>query len=162
MRKEYELQTDVLATIVAATPITPEHAELLTAFATRIDYSGARYVMTRDASTVNAPAGYSTPRIVRSPPTITCVSARSSRRMAARCAPCGEGAAVRRARVSFPRKPELGLAERRSAAAPAAEALQQVRRASAEYRLRPRPLLQRSELPGAACRQAGRALKKPA
>lgn len=48
MRKEYDLQTDVLATIVAATPVTPKHAELLTTFATRTDYRGARYVMTRD------------------------------------------------------------------------------------------------------------------
>lgn len=48
MRKEYELQTDVLATIVAATPVTPKHADLLMAFATRTDYRGARYVMTRD------------------------------------------------------------------------------------------------------------------
>lgn len=48
MRKEYELQTDVLATIVAATPVGPKHADLLTAFATRTDYRGARYVMTRD------------------------------------------------------------------------------------------------------------------
>ncbi|MGQ7908769.1 hypothetical protein [Burkholderia sp. BC1] len=48
MRKEYELQTDVLATIVAATPVTPKHAELLTALATRTDYRGARYAVTRD------------------------------------------------------------------------------------------------------------------
>lgn len=48
MRKEYELQTDVLATIVASTPVTPKHAELLAAFASRTDYRGARYVMTRD------------------------------------------------------------------------------------------------------------------
>ncbi|QCP55079.1 hypothetical protein FAZ95_38735 [Trinickia violacea] len=48
MRKEYDLQTDVLATIVATTPVTKKHADLLTAFATRTDYRGARYVMTRD------------------------------------------------------------------------------------------------------------------
>jgi len=48
MRKEYELQTDVLATIVAAVPVTPKHAQLLTAFATRTDYRGARYAVTRD------------------------------------------------------------------------------------------------------------------
>lgn len=48
MRKEYDLQTDVLATIVAATPVTPKHAELLTAFATRTEFRGARYVATRD------------------------------------------------------------------------------------------------------------------
>lgn len=48
MRKEYELQTDVLATIVAATAVTPKHTDLLTAFATRTDFRGARYVMTRD------------------------------------------------------------------------------------------------------------------
>ncbi len=29
MRKEYELQADVLSTIVAATPVPKEHAELL-------------------------------------------------------------------------------------------------------------------------------------
>ncbi|HDR8962075.1 hypothetical protein [Burkholderia vietnamiensis] len=38
MRDEYELQTDVLATIVAAVPVTPKHAQLLTEFATRTDY----------------------------------------------------------------------------------------------------------------------------
>ncbi|WP_175712410.1 hypothetical protein [Burkholderia ambifaria] len=48
MRKEYELQTDVLATIVAVTPVVPKHAELLTAFATRTDYRSARYAVTRD------------------------------------------------------------------------------------------------------------------
>lgn len=48
MRKEYELQTDVLATIVAATPVTQNHADLLTILATRTDYCGARYVKTRD------------------------------------------------------------------------------------------------------------------
>ena len=48
MRREYELQTDVLATIVAATPVTAKHTGLLTALATRTDYRGARFVMTRD------------------------------------------------------------------------------------------------------------------
>ncbi|RQT22133.1 hypothetical protein [Burkholderia contaminans] len=48
MHKEYELQTDVLATIVAMTSVTPKHAELLTAFATRTDYRGARFAVTRD------------------------------------------------------------------------------------------------------------------
>ncbi|KVN19063.1 MULTISPECIES: hypothetical protein [unclassified Burkholderia] len=48
MRKEYDLQTDVLATIVATTPVTPKHAELLTAFATRTEYRGARHVKARD------------------------------------------------------------------------------------------------------------------
>ncbi|MCE4547886.1 MULTISPECIES: hypothetical protein [Caballeronia] len=48
MRKEYDLQTDVLATIVAATSFTKNHSDLLTAFATRTDYRSARYVMTRD------------------------------------------------------------------------------------------------------------------
>lgn len=48
MRKEYELHTDVLATIVAATPVTSKHAALLTTFATRTDYRGARYAVTRD------------------------------------------------------------------------------------------------------------------
>lgn len=48
MRREYELQTDVLATLVAATPVTKKHADLLTTLATRTDYRGARYVMTRD------------------------------------------------------------------------------------------------------------------
>jgi hypothetical protein len=48
LRKEYELQTDVLATIVAAAPITPKHTDLLTTFAARTDYRGARHVKTRD------------------------------------------------------------------------------------------------------------------
>lgn len=48
MRKEYDLQTDVLATIVGTTPVTKKHAALLTAFATRTDWRAARYVMTRD------------------------------------------------------------------------------------------------------------------
>ncbi|AOI94081.1 hypothetical protein WS58_16480 [Burkholderia pseudomultivorans] len=48
MRKEYELQTDVLATIVATTLVTPKHDELLTAFAARTDFRGARHVKTRD------------------------------------------------------------------------------------------------------------------
>ncbi|OXI61699.1 hypothetical protein CFB81_34970 [Burkholderia sp. AU28863] len=48
MRKEYDLQTDVLATIVATTRVTPKHADLLTALATRTDYRSARYVVTRD------------------------------------------------------------------------------------------------------------------
>ncbi|QBR04175.1 hypothetical protein [Paraburkholderia pallida] len=47
-RHEYDLQTDVLATIVATTPVTKKHAALLTAFATRTDWRAARYVMTRD------------------------------------------------------------------------------------------------------------------
>ncbi|AJY38111.1 hypothetical protein I6G56_01000 (plasmid) [Burkholderia humptydooensis] len=49
MRKEYDLQTDVLATIVATTPVTPKHAELLTAFATCTEFRGARHVKMRDA-----------------------------------------------------------------------------------------------------------------
>lgn len=48
MPKEYELQTDVLETIVAATPVTKKHVALVTAFATRTEFRGARYVMTRD------------------------------------------------------------------------------------------------------------------
>jgi Arc/MetJ family transcription regulator len=48
MRKEYDLQTDVLATIVATTPVTAKHAALQAAFATRTGWRGARYVMTRD------------------------------------------------------------------------------------------------------------------
>ncbi|BCQ30309.1 hypothetical protein NK8_85000 (plasmid) [Caballeronia sp. NK8] len=47
MRKEYELQTDVLGTIVEATPVTKKHADLLMTFATRTDYRSLRYVMTR-------------------------------------------------------------------------------------------------------------------
>lgn len=49
MRKEYDLQTDVLVTIVATTPVTSKHADLLTAFATRTEFRGARHVVTRDA-----------------------------------------------------------------------------------------------------------------
>ena len=48
MSKEYDLQTDALATIVAASPVNKTHADLLTAFATRTEYRGARYVRTRD------------------------------------------------------------------------------------------------------------------
>ncbi|PCE30358.1 hypothetical protein [Burkholderia ubonensis] len=48
MRKEYDLQTDVLATIVAATPVTAKHADLLTAFATRTEFRGVRHVKARD------------------------------------------------------------------------------------------------------------------
>lgn len=48
MRKEYELQTDALDTIVAATAVTKKHADLLMTFATRTDYRYLRYVATRD------------------------------------------------------------------------------------------------------------------
>lgn len=48
MPKEYDLQSDALATIVATTPVTKKHAALLTAFATRTDWRAARYAMTRD------------------------------------------------------------------------------------------------------------------
>lgn len=48
MRKEYELKTDVLETIVAAAPVTKKHAGLLTALATRTEFKDTRYVMTRD------------------------------------------------------------------------------------------------------------------
>ncbi|MDN7631639.1 hypothetical protein [Burkholderia cenocepacia] len=48
MKKEYELQTDVLETVVAGTPVTARHAALLTAFATRSDFRRARYVAMRD------------------------------------------------------------------------------------------------------------------
>jgi hypothetical protein len=48
MRKEYELQTDVLGTIVATASVAKRHVQLLTAFATRTDYRSARYVMTRN------------------------------------------------------------------------------------------------------------------
>lgn len=48
MSKEYDLQTDVLETIVAGTPVTKKHAALLTTFATRTVFKGARYAMTRD------------------------------------------------------------------------------------------------------------------
>lgn len=47
MRKEYDLQTDVLATIVATTPVTSKHADLLTAFATRTEFRSARHVKMR-------------------------------------------------------------------------------------------------------------------
>ena len=48
MRKEYELQTDVLGTIVAAAPVTRKHADSLTMCAMRTDYPSLRYVVTRD------------------------------------------------------------------------------------------------------------------
>jgi len=48
VRKDYELQTDVLATIVAMVPVVKNHVDLLTAFATRSDYRAGRYVMSRD------------------------------------------------------------------------------------------------------------------
>ncbi|HFT8010398.1 TPA: hypothetical protein ACU9T0_006123 [Burkholderia cenocepacia] len=51
MRQEYELQTYGLATIVAATAVTPKHAALLTTFATRTDYRGARYAVSQDSET---------------------------------------------------------------------------------------------------------------
>ncbi|EEC33762.1 hypothetical protein ACUTFY_24505 [Burkholderia pseudomallei] len=35
----------MLATVVAATPVTSKHAALLTTFATRTDYRGARYAV---------------------------------------------------------------------------------------------------------------------
>lgn len=47
-RREYDLQTDVLAAIVATTPVTLKHAELLAALATRSEFQRARYVMTRE------------------------------------------------------------------------------------------------------------------
>lgn len=49
MRKEYELQTDVLATVVAATPVARNHEGLLKTLAARTDYPGVRLVLTRDA-----------------------------------------------------------------------------------------------------------------
>ncbi|KGX17222.1 hypothetical protein Y036_6230 [Burkholderia pseudomallei] len=42
MRKEYDLQTDVLATMSRPTPVTSKHADLLTAFATRNRVFAAR------------------------------------------------------------------------------------------------------------------------
>lgn len=45
MREDYELQTDVLATIVASTPVTKHHADLLTSFAT-LPASGEQRVVT--------------------------------------------------------------------------------------------------------------------
>lgn len=48
MRKEYELQTDVLATVIAGVQVSRKHADLLATFTTRTDYRAARYVMTRD------------------------------------------------------------------------------------------------------------------
>ncbi|WP_431798055.1 hypothetical protein SGO26_30185 (plasmid) [Cupriavidus metallidurans] len=48
MRHEYDVHTDVLETIVAATPATKKHSALLTAFATRTEFRGARYVTSSD------------------------------------------------------------------------------------------------------------------
>lgn len=48
MRKEYDLKTDALETIVAATLVTARHAALVAAFAGRTDFRSARYVKTRD------------------------------------------------------------------------------------------------------------------
>jgi hypothetical protein len=36
MSKEYDLKTDILDTVVAATPVTKKHAALLATFATRV------------------------------------------------------------------------------------------------------------------------------
>ncbi len=48
MRHNYELHTDVLATLVAQTPVQKKHAALIAMFATRTDFRTARYVKTRD------------------------------------------------------------------------------------------------------------------
>lgn len=48
MRKEYDLKTDALDTIVATTLVTAKHAALVAALAARTDYRSARYVKTRD------------------------------------------------------------------------------------------------------------------
>ncbi|UVA77132.1 hypothetical protein [Pandoraea commovens] len=48
MRKEYDLQTDVLETIIGSTPVSKKHTDLLAVFAARTDYRGIRYVTTRD------------------------------------------------------------------------------------------------------------------
>ncbi|MBU9198855.1 hypothetical protein KTD33_30475 [Burkholderia gladioli] len=48
MRKEYDLKTDALETIVATTLVTTKHAALVAALAARTDYRSARYVKTRD------------------------------------------------------------------------------------------------------------------
>lgn len=47
MSEKYDLQTDVLATIVAMTPVTEKHTALLEAFGTRTEFGRAHYVMTR-------------------------------------------------------------------------------------------------------------------
>lgn len=88
MRKEYDLQTDVLATIVATTPVTPKHADLLTAFATRTEFRGARHVKSRDefgarpARVIDANGREIAPTTARG-------STRSSTRMTARHVRCG-------------------------------------------------------------------------
>jgi hypothetical protein len=83
MRKEYELQTDVLATIVATTPVKKKHADLLTTFATRTDYRSVRYVMMRDTY---SPAWLESlmPRAVKFRQTIERGLRRNCKRMAAR------------------------------------------------------------------------------
>ncbi|WP_161500250.1 hypothetical protein [Burkholderia gladioli] len=48
MRKEYDLKTDALETIVATTLVTTKHAALVAAFAGRTDFRSARYVKTRE------------------------------------------------------------------------------------------------------------------
>ncbi|WP_257829928.1 hypothetical protein [Burkholderia glumae] len=48
MRRAYELHTDVLATLVAQTPVTKQHAALIAMLAARTDLRTARFVKTRD------------------------------------------------------------------------------------------------------------------
>jgi hypothetical protein len=48
MRHDYELQTDVLATLVANTGVEKKHAALIAMFAARTEFRAVRHVTTRD------------------------------------------------------------------------------------------------------------------
>lgn len=48
MRREYDVHTDIIETIVGSTPVMNGHAALLSAFASRTEYRGLRYVTSRD------------------------------------------------------------------------------------------------------------------
>lgn len=53
MRHEYQLNTDVLATIVATTPVTKKHAALLSEFATRTEFRSVHFVVAGDEDGAN-------------------------------------------------------------------------------------------------------------
>lgn len=48
MRREYDVHTDIIETIVASAPVMSGHAALLAAFASRSEHRGLQYVTSRD------------------------------------------------------------------------------------------------------------------
>ncbi|WP_350029936.1 MULTISPECIES: hypothetical protein [unclassified Caballeronia] len=86
MRKEYDLQTAGLATIVAATSVTKKHSDLPTPFATRTDYRSARYVIARDVHSERPARILDTDDREIAADYHTRGLMRSSKRMAVRCA----------------------------------------------------------------------------